>query len=122
MVFPKTMREYGLQLEEDAVVCVKGRLDLREEPAKLICLELSRPVLDTEGLKPLLLNLPTASLTQTLVDRVKRVLLDHPGDTPVHLRVGEKILRLPDGFHVDARNGLLPELRELLGTNGLVVS
>src|SRR5207302_7703789 len=31
MVFPRTMHEYGPLLDDDAIVCVKGRVDLREE-------------------------------------------------------------------------------------------
>ena len=35
MVFPKTMIEYGGLLEQDAIVVVRGRLDLREDQPKL---------------------------------------------------------------------------------------
>ena len=42
MVFPKTMLEYGALLEQDAIVSVKGRLDLREDQPKLICREIRR--------------------------------------------------------------------------------
>src|SRR5207253_3947574 len=42
MVFPRSMHEYGPMLDDDPVVCVKGRLDQREEPAKIICLEVKR--------------------------------------------------------------------------------
>ena len=45
-VFPRTMTEVGHLLADDAVVCVKGRLDLREEPAKLVCMEIKRPELN----------------------------------------------------------------------------
>jgi hypothetical protein len=34
--------------------------------------------------------------------------------------VGEKILRLPPEFNVDDRNGLLAEVRVLLGPNALL--
>ncbi|MCA1656260.1 MAG: hypothetical protein LC713_00825, partial [Actinobacteria bacterium] len=52
MVFPRTMLEFGPLLADDAVVCVKGRLDLREEPAKIVCLELKRPDLSPENSRP----------------------------------------------------------------------
>ena len=52
MVFPRTMLEHGAMLADDAIVCVKGRIDLREEPAKIICLELKRPDLIPEGTGP----------------------------------------------------------------------
>ncbi len=42
MVFPKTMLEYGALLEQDAIVAVRGRLDLREDQPKLICREIRR--------------------------------------------------------------------------------
>ena len=45
MVFPKTMAQYGELLAEDAVVCVKGRLDQRDDTPKIIAMEISRPEL-----------------------------------------------------------------------------
>ncbi|MGH9276587.1 MAG: DNA polymerase III subunit alpha [Acidimicrobiales bacterium] len=121
MVFPRTMLEYGALLSDDAVVLVKGRLDLKEEPAKIICLEVKRPDLSDGDDPPVRINLAPGALTDTVVGRLKAVLLDHPGDTPVFLHMDRTILRLPDGFRVDSRNGLFAELRVLLGPNGLVV-
>ena len=120
MVFPKTMHEYGPQLADDAVVCVKGRLDLREEPAKIIALEVKRPDLAIDGRRELRLSLPPHSLTTSLVDRLKSVLREHPGHTRVVLHVGETRIRLPDEFSVDDRNGLCAELRTLPGPIGLL--
>ncbi len=40
MVFPKTMTEHGHKLADDTVVCVKARVDKREEAPKLIAMEL----------------------------------------------------------------------------------
>jgi DNA polymerase-3 subunit alpha len=114
MVFPRTMLEYGPTLADDAVVCVKGRVDAREEPVKLICLEVKPVQLDTEGTRELELGLPL-HLTQSVIDALKRTLREHPGDTPVVLRVGTKRIRLPAEFHVDAANGLHAELRTLPG-------
>ena len=42
-VFPSTMREYGMRLEDDAIVVVRGRLDLREDTPKLVATEITRP-------------------------------------------------------------------------------
>ena len=52
-VFPRTMTEMGYLLADDAVVCVKGRLDLRDDVPKLICSELKRPQLVLDGAEPL---------------------------------------------------------------------
>jgi DNA polymerase-3 subunit alpha len=120
MVFPRTMHEYGPLLDDDAIVCVKGRVDLREEPAKIICLELKRPELVADHNSALHVNLPATRVTGSLIEDLKRVLLEHSGTAPVFLHLGQKVLRLPDGFNVATGNGLLAELRVLLGPNGLL--
>jgi DNA polymerase-3 subunit alpha len=119
-VFPRTHMDYGALLRDDAVVCVKGRLDKREEPAKLVVMEV-RPVdLHPDFGPPVHLELPLATLTDATVDRLKGVLLEHPGDSPVFLHAGEIVLRLAEEFCVDARNGLLAEVRVLLGPNSVL--
>src|SRR5205085_2385855 len=120
MVFPRTMMEYGVLLSDDGVACVKGRLDLREEPPKIVCLEIRRPDLSPEGTAPVRINLPTATLNKTLLAGLKQVLREHPGSQPVFIHLGRTVLRLPEDFSVDAGNGLVSELRVLLGANGLV--
>jgi DNA polymerase-3 subunit alpha len=120
MVFPRTMLEHGPLLADDAIVCVKGRIDLREEPPKIICLEVKRPDLIPEGTGPIRIKLSPAALTHGLLDRLKSVLRDHPGNQAVHVHLDPHVLRLPDEFRVDSGNGLVSELRVLLGPNGLV--
>jgi DNA polymerase-3 subunit alpha len=119
-VFPRSMLDYGALLSDDAVVCVKGRIDLREEPAKIICMELKRPDLSPESTRPLKIKLDPSVLTGDCLTRLKSLLKEHPGAQPVLVHLDSTILRLPDEFRVDAGNGLVAELRELLGTNGLV--
>ncbi|HVM10057.1 MAG TPA: DNA polymerase III subunit alpha [Acidimicrobiales bacterium] len=114
-VFPRTYMDCGALLADDAIVTVKGRLDAREEPPKLVVMEVRRVELNVDSGPPLHVTLPLNRLTDEMVDRFKQVLLDHPGDSPVFLHIGEKVLRLPDEFTVDATNGLLAEARVLLG-------
>ncbi len=121
MVFPRVHQEYGSLLVDDAVVTVKGRLDTREEPRKLIVMEVRPVVLDLQAGPPVHLALPLATLTDSTVDGLKRLLLDHPGESPVFLHVGEKVLKLPDDFRVDASNGLLGEVRVVLGDGAVLL-
>ena len=118
-VFPRTMLEYGALLADDSIVCVKARLDAREDQTKLTCLEVRRAELSFEGTEPLKVSLPLARLTDSLVNQLKGLLLEHPGPRPVLLELGEKTLRLPEQFRVDASNGLCGELRVLLGATCL---
>jgi DNA polymerase-3 subunit alpha len=118
-VFPRTMAAYGHLLEEDAVVVVKGRLDTRDDTVKLVCVELSRPTLDPSGAVPLEVRLPELVSDERL-EALRAVLEDHPGDVPVVVHAGGRAFRLPEEFRVDAANGLLGELRALLGAEALL--
>ncbi len=119
-VFPRTMTEVGHLLADDTVVCVKGRLDLREEPAKLVCMEIKRPELNTAE-QPLHVDLPIHALTDERVESLKRLLSEHPGPSPVRLHVGTKCIQLASQWSVDTTRGLLAELRVLLGPSCLAV-
>ena len=118
-VFPRVYQEYGHLLLDDAVVVVKGRLDTREEPPKLVVMEVKPIDVSSADDRPLELVLPLSQLTDSMVEELKKRLLDHPGPTPVHLRVGDKVIRLPSQFNVSAANGLLGEVREVLGAGAL---
>jgi DNA polymerase-3 subunit alpha len=115
-VFPKTMMDIGYLLADDAVVCVKGRLDLRDDTPKLVCMEIKQPDLTTDSAEPLHLVVPLNTLSDERVDGLKRLFVEHPGDSSVFLHVGSKVLRLADDFRVDTSNGLVAELRVLLGS------
>jgi hypothetical protein len=52
-------------------------------------------------------------LRESTVHRLREVLTEHPGDSPVVLEVGGQRLRLPPEFAVDARNGLRAHLLEV---------
>ena len=119
-VFPRVMQEYGHTLADDAIVCVKARLDTRDDQPKLTAMEIKRPEVVHDNGKPVRVSLPLNSLTDTTVEDLKRLLLEHPGESPVFLHVGDKVLKLADQFNVDSSNGLLGELRVLLGPNGLI--
>ncbi len=123
MVFPQTMTDYGHLLEDDAIVCVKGRLDLRDDQPKIIAMEISRPELMLDSGPPVRIKLrakrPVARRAGS--QRLKEILREHPGDSPVfvHLEGADKhdsaaprrrLLRRPG-------NGLFAELRVLLGAD-----
>ncbi|MDQ6838008.1 MAG: DNA polymerase III subunit alpha [Actinomycetota bacterium] len=115
-VFPRTMSEIGYLLADDVVVCVKARLDTKEDQAKLICMEIKRPALTVDGgADALHLELPMHALSDDRVDHLRQALADHPGGSPVFLHVGTKCIRLGPEHNVDTTNGLVAELRVLLG-------
>jgi DNA polymerase-3 subunit alpha len=124
MVFPKTMADYGHVLEDDAIVTVKGRLDQRDDAPKIIALEIGRPELALDSGPPIRVRARLDALSESRVARLKEILSEHPGDSPVfvHLERPDKttVLRLGDDHCVDASNGLFAELRILLGADCIV--
>ncbi len=121
MVFPKTMHTYGQLLEDDLVVAVKARLDTRDDAPKLIAMELELLELVDDGGPPIRINLPPTQVTEPVIEQLKRVLTEHPGESQVFVHLGDRqVLRLPDDFNADSTNGLLGELRVLLGPAAVV--
>ena len=121
MVFPRTMTDHGHALEDDAIVCVKGRIDQRDDIPKLIAMEITRPEVVLDGGPPVRIRAKLGTLSDVRVARLKEILREHPGDsqTFVHLEGADKttVLQLGDEFCVDATNGLFAELRILLGAD-----
>ena len=116
MVFPKTMQQFGHLLADDAVVCVKGRIDGREDTPKIMALEISVFEPPTDGAPPVRVRVSPNALNEGLLAQLKGLLAEHPGESQVFLHLGERqVLRLPDDFNVDSSNGLMAELRVLLG-------
>jgi DNA polymerase-3 subunit alpha len=121
MVFPKTMSDHGHKLTDDAVVVVKARVDGRDDQPKLIAMDIE-PFEPMAGEAfPLRLKVAAAALSEALINELKRLLGEHPGDSPVLLHLGDrKVLRLPPAWTVDVAPGLLAELRVLLGPTAIV--
>jgi DNA polymerase-3 subunit alpha len=120
-VFPRVLLEQGHKLVDDAIVTVRGRLDRRDERVGLMC----QDVQVLEGLEvgapPLTLKLAAASIDEGAIDRLKRILCDHPGESPVFLHLGPgKVLRLADDYAVDLDRAV-GELRVAFGHEAVIL-
>jgi DNA polymerase-3 subunit alpha len=121
MVFPKTMTDQGHKLEDDAVVIVKARVDARDDQPKLIAMDIDPFEPMSGDAFPLRLKVAASRLSEVLIEDMKRLFVEHPGDSPVLLHLGDKqVLRLPPSYTVDVGPRLLGELRVLLGPTAIV--
>ena len=120
MFFPQTYEQYGTLLAEDTVVCVRGRVDRREDVPKLIARDLSLPDLSTTPRGPVVIAMPATRCTPPVVDRLREVLATHPGTTEVHLALQSGAattrLRLDERLRVAATPALMGDLKALLGS------
>jgi len=119
MFFPSTYQLTSLQLEPDAIVVVKGRLDRRDEVPQLIAMELSIPDLSKPASGPVAISLARERCTPPVVDRLKEIFATHPGTSDVHLHLCTNtktlVLRLEDRWRVTPSPALMGDLKALLG-------
>jgi DNA polymerase-3 subunit alpha len=121
MVFPKAMTMVGHKLADDAVVLVKARVDHRDEQAKLVAIDVEAFDGVPDGAPPVRLQVAPGALSDAVIGDLKRLLVDHPGESPVFLHIGDnRVLRLPDDCCVDVTNGFAGEVRALLGADCLL--
>ncbi len=123
MVFPRTFADYGHLLEDDKIVVVRGRVDKRDDEPKLMAQAIE--VFEAELLgsaPPLRLEIRPEQLSEVLIDKLKTILIDHEGDSPVFIHLSAtKAVKLSDAYCVDTSNGLVPELRVLLGEHAVLI-
>ena len=107
---------------DDVIVAVKGRLDRRDESrVNLICQSIEvLSGLQPSAAPPLRLRIPSTSLDELSIQRLKRILRDHPGDSVVTLDIGTQVLRLSDEFRVDL-DLVVGELRMAFGHDAVVL-
>jgi len=121
-VFPRALMELGHKLLDDSIVTVKGRVDKRDDVRVGF---MALDVTIVEGLDAaaaaLRLKVPSTSLNELKIHQIRKILRDHPGDSPVYLHIGQgKILRLADEFCVDLDRAV-GELRMLLGHEAVML-
>jgi DNA polymerase-3 subunit alpha len=119
MLFPATYQQYALQLAEDVVVIVKGRLDRRDDSPQVVASDLTLPDLSEAQSGPVVVTVPVARCTPPMVERLKDVLATHPGTCEVHLRLQgggrTTVMRIDDGLRVTPSPALMGDLKALLG-------
>ncbi len=121
-VFPRLLADIGHRLSDDAIVTVKGRIDRRDESRVSL---IAQDVAVVEDLAttalPLRLRLGSASLDESRIGELKRILADHPGSSPVLLVLGEgRVLRLPEDYAVDL-DRVVGELRVAFGHDAILI-
>ncbi len=125
IVWPSTYAVAGHKLVEDTVVLVKGRVERRDDSPTLMASEITVPDLTAAAVdaRPLRITLSDRRCTPALVDRLREVLLIHPGMAEVQLHLESEdrtlVLRLGEQFRVNSSAALSGDLKQLLGTGCL---
>ena len=101
-VFPKTLIEIGHLLADDAIISVRGRLDRRDD-ARVGFMAQKVEVLENLGAagpRAVRIVLSASVIDEHTIDRLKGILVEFPGDSPVFFDLGGKVIKLTDAFNV----------------------
>lgn len=122
LFFPRAYQVVGVDVAEDAIVLVKGRVSRRDDRVSLIANDLAVSDLSAAAAgagAPVKVSMRTELCTPQRVSHLKEVLRNHPGTSEVHLHLvyGTRttLLRLDDGLKVTHSSALMGDLKALLG-------
>ncbi len=122
MVFPRTFTDFGHLLADDQVIVLRARVQMRDDEPKLMAQSVE--VFEAEmlsGNQPLRLEIRPDQLSEGLITNLKSLLSSHTGESQVYLHLNDRqAVKLSDEFCVNTSNGLIPELRVLLGPDSVM--
>jgi len=124
MFFANTYTTHAMNLIEDRVVVIRGRIDRREENIRITALEMSMPDISAAPTGPVIITIDSAQVTPPLVERMKEILRSHPGNREVHLKVedgrGGMVMKIDDALRVTSSPSLSADLKQILGADCLL--
>ena len=124
MFFSNSYSTHGVNLVEDRIVAIRGRVDKREEQPRISALDLTLPDLNQIPTGPLVISMEMSRCTPPVIERMKEILRSHPGGREVHLQLDENgkktILKLDEGLKVTSSPSLSADLKTVLGPDCLV--
>lgn len=121
LVFPNAYKTTERFIRKDAIVCIKGRVNLREERPKLVANDIT-PVeeLQKRYTQAIVINLSTTGIDEKSLNLLKAILQSHPGTTPVYLNFkmadGKRVeVSVEEKLKVEPSDELAVEIERLLG-------
>ncbi len=127
VVFPNIYEKYSQLANIDSTVLIKGRININEEQSSsIICetiMELSKfnDNKSSNGKNSVEIRIP--EMTNPIIDRVKSILVQHPGETPVVLSIQNtnKKFKSNKNLWVNINQKLIHELSTTFGDNNIKV-
>ena len=119
LFFPSTYQTVSTMLAPDTVVTVRGRLNRRDGQVALYAQEMTIPDVSGATHEAVVISLPTNRCTGPLVERLREVLVKHPGMSTVRLNLtspGREIrTQLDKALRVEASPAFYSDIKALLG-------
>jgi len=130
IIFPSLLKKFHQFLKEDMIIGIKGKIDIKEDQAKLIASEIEEIELKhkkpaSKKVKPnLVIELNLNSINDDFLHRLRRILLNNPGPSNVIIRLKSdkslKAFKLGSSLSVTQSEEFLDEINNFLGEKGIV--
>ncbi len=125
VVFPSTYSGVASYLKEGEIVVLKGRVSFREEEPKIVVSEIKHVDELYKSIKAIKVDL--SGVNSMGLEKLKEKLSQFPGKTPVYLQLNTKSYKsvqilVGEDLFVSPSEGLMEELRELVGENRFSVT
>jgi DNA polymerase-3 subunit alpha len=121
--FGEAFLKFGPALKADAIISVVGKIQRRDEVASIRASEMSIPDVSVLESAPLSLTLVPNRLNEATLSRLKNVLNNHQGTSPVRLVVVENgkktTVQAGDNYRVNKTPALYSDVKAILGMNCL---
>ncbi len=121
LVFPSTFQKSAELVKQDAIVFVKGRVNMREEEPKIAANEITAlETVRAKYTKTMVLDLVTAGLEAHALDKLKKVITRYPGRVPIYLNFmkpdgNRTIVSIGKTFAVEPHEGLVRDIEKIFG-------
>jgi DNA polymerase III subunit alpha len=114
MIFPRVYAKCSACVREDAVLKVKGKVEMKEGIPRIVALEMEELHLEP-GADPIYLDAGAfVGHPQKVAREAFELLLRHPGESPIFLVAGDAMMEEKIGDITDSSD-LHAELKQLLG-------
>lgn len=128
LVFPRSFKSAEKNIAEDAMVFVKGRVNLREDTPKIIAEEiLPLEAARNKYTRALSIELITTGLEKDILAKLSEIFKKHKGQTPVYINFTtpeKKKVQMAAGRHLSVvpTDELITEIETLVGQGAVCVS
>ncbi|WP_273128554.1 DNA polymerase III subunit alpha [Metabacillus sp. HB246100] len=124
VLFPQTYSKYHHLLNNQSLLFLKGKIEVRQDKQQLIIQEIVAvdKLPEPKKVGKLFLKINKESMEQQKLQEVKELLSNDPGQIPVYLyyEVDKKTVQLPKDYFVSANEQCIRELGHLLGNENVV--
>ncbi|MGI6240350.1 MAG: DNA polymerase III subunit alpha [Candidatus Omnitrophica bacterium ADurb.Bin292] len=127
VVFPSVYRETSNLIQKDQLIFVRGKVDARDDPPKILADEIvSIDEVPKRFTRLVAINLKTAGLVPDTLKEVRRILLRHKGTVPVYISLMDPkgrrtVFDSGENLKVETSDALFDELEALLGENSVKI-